>query len=137
MKKTLINATLALALSFVSIAEAKIVRATEMNSSLWSHLTAGSSEELIVEFRQGDELPVTFSSEGDLLGTTQVGTSYVIVKKSFWLKLQNNDGQMSLDGIIYKPINDVVTGSFTAGANSGHNGGPANAINLILRANLK
>ncbi len=126
-----------LSLLLVGTAEAKTIRATEMNGSLWSRLTAASAEDLIVEFRQGDELPVSFSAEGDLLETSRVGTSYVSVKRNFWLKLENNDVQMSLDGTAFKPIKDMVTGSLTAGAGSGDNGGIANAINIGLKANLK
>lgn len=137
MKAKIQMIILAISLCIGGIANAKTVRATEMNSDLWSKLTAGISSELIVEFRQGDELPVTFSSKGDFLETVQIGTSYVEVKRDFWLKLQGNDVQMSLDGNTYKPISDVATGSFSAGANSGSNGGPANAINLVLESYLK
>lgn len=118
-------------------AEAKTIRATEMTGSLWQRLTAGTAEELIVEFRQGDELPVSFTAEGDLIETSRAGVSYVSVKRNFWLKLQNNDVQMSLDGSAYRPVKDMLTGSLTAGAGSEENGGIANAINLGLKANLK
>ena len=134
--KTKITA-LILGILLTGVAEAKTIRATEMNSSLWSRLTAGTAEELIVEFRQGDELPVSFTAEGDLLETTRTGTSYVSVKRNFWLKLQNDNIQMSLDGAAYKSIKDVISGSLTAGAGSEQNGGVANAINLGLKANLK
>lgn len=137
MKTKLLLMSLALALCLSSVSQAKTVRATEMSSDLWSRPSAGVSSELIVEFRQGDALPVTFSSEGDLIETSQSGVSYVTVKRNFWLKLIGNDVQMSLDGAAYKPISDVVTGSFSAGAGSGSNGGPANAINLVLSAYLK
>lgn len=137
MKAKIQMMVLAVSLCIGGIAQAKTIRATEMNSDLWAKLTAGVSSELIVEFRQGDELPVTFASKGDFLETVQVGTSYVEVKRDFWLRLQGNDVQMSLDGTTYQPIKDVVTGSFSAGANSGSNGGPANAINLVLEAYLK
>ncbi len=135
--KNVFGVVMMLSLLLGSSAEAKTIRATEMSGSLWSRLTAGSAEELIVEFRQGDELPVSFSAEGDLLETSRVGVSYVQVKRSFWLKLENNDVQMSLDGTAFKPIKDMVTGSLTAGAGSGDNGGIANAINLGVKANLK
>lgn len=135
--KTVVGVMMMLGLLMVSGAEAKTIRATEMNGSLWSRLTAGTAEELIVEFRQGDELPVSFSAEGDLLETSRVGVSYVAVKRSFWLKLEKNEVQMSLDGAAFKPIKDMVAGSFTAGAGAGDNGGIANALNFGLKANLK
>jgi len=133
--KNVLAVTMMLNLLFVGNAEAKTIRATEMNGSLWSQLTAGVAEKLIVEFRQGDELPVSFSAEGDLLETSRVGVSYVLVKRNFWLKLENGEVQMSLDGTAFKPVEHMLTGSFNAGA--GDIGGIANAINLGLKAKLK
>lgn len=136
MKKAMIVVAM-FGLLLTGAAEAKTIRATEMTGSLWQRLTAGTAEELIVEFRQGDELPVSFTAEGDLIETSRAGVSYVSVKRNFWLKLQNNDVQMSLDGSAYRPVKDMLTGSLTAGAGSEENGGIANAINLGLKANLK
>lgn len=127
----------ALGLCLTSIAEAKTVRATEMNSSLWSKLTAGTADELIVEFRQGDQLPVNLSAKGDFLETTQPGVAYVSVKRNFWLKLQNSDVQMSVDGSTFKPLKEVVGGILTAGTDADQSGGIANAISIALEAYLK
>ncbi len=139
MKTKLQLMTMAFAICLSSVSHAKTVRATAINSDLWSRHTVGASTELIVEFRQGDELPVTFASEGDLIEASQSGVSYVTVKRNFWLKLIGNDVQMSLDGTAYKPLSDVVTGSFSAssGSGSGSGGGPTNAINLVFAAYLK
>jgi len=117
--------------------EAKTIRATEMNSSLWSSLSNRALSELIIEFRQGDELPVSITAEGDLMETTQSATSYIGVKKNFWLKVQQDEIQMSLDGTNFKNINEVVTGSIEAGTGSDQSGGIANAITLALKAFLK
>lgn len=133
MKKVILICALTL-LTAVS-AEAKTIRATEMNASLWQRLQAGAAEELVVEFRQGDELPVSFSAEGDLLETSRVGVSYVRVKRNFWLRLENNNVRMSLDGTSFKPIPELLTGSFHAGA--GDHDGIANAVNLTLKAMLR
>ncbi len=137
MKKTVQIMIVALGLCVAGISEAKTVRATDMTSSLWSRLMAGTADELIVEFRQGDQLPVNISAKGDFLETAQAGTAYVNVKRNFWLKLQNNDVQMSIDGTTFKPIKDVVGGMLTAGTNADENGGIANAINVALEAYLK
>lgn len=135
--RNVFSVLIVLSLLLGSAAEAKIIRATEMNGSLWTRLMVGSAEELIVEFRQGDELPVSFSAQGDLIETSRTGVSYVSVKKNFWLKLESNNVQMSLDGTVFKPIEETITGSFTAGAGSGDNGEVANAISFGLRANTK
>jgi hypothetical protein len=85
----------------------------------------------------GDELPVSFSAKGDLLETSRTGVSYVSVKRNFWLKVQGNNVQLSLDGNTYKAITEMLTGSFMAGADSEENGGVANSIHLVLKAALR
>ena len=121
----------------LATAQARLVRASEMNSDQWSEIFKNGSAEVIVEFHQGDEIPVSFSAQGDLLETTKPGLSYVQVKKNFWLKLLNNDVVLSLDGSNFKPLNQVISGSFTADAGSGQSGLPVNAIELSLKALLK
>lgn len=124
-----------LSLFFTAQIQAKTVRATEMTSVMWSHLTGAGSDDFTIEFRQGDVLPVTVGAQGDFLETTQVGTSEVLVKKNFWIQLQNNALRVSLDGTTFKPMGDVVTGGLTVGGWSGS--GPINAINLALEAYAK
>src|SRR5438445_7269584 len=80
-----------------AITEAKTIRATEMGAQEWSRFDKGTGD-LIVEFREGDQLPATVGFQGDFLETAQQGTSYVNVKRSFWVKLQSGSFQMSLDG---------------------------------------
>ena len=142
MKKVKMNAKAKMLVALFTLllagaAEARTLRATELSSSLWQRLAAGSAEELVVEFRQGDELPVSFTADGDLIQTSRAGVSYVTVKKNFWLRLQDNKVQLSLDGAAYRPIQDMLSGSVTAGAGSEENGGVANAINVALKAVLK
>lgn len=113
------------------------VRATELSPDLMLKFERGEIEELIIEFRQGDRLPVTLKAEGDLLEITEANPSYVVIKLGFWIKLQQDNIVMSLDGTTFKPIQDVITGSFSAGASSDEQNGAANAIDLIFKAFLK
>ncbi len=124
-------------LMLAGAAEAKTIRATELSSSFGSQVSKGSAGDITVEFHQGDELPVTFAAQGDLLETTKPAVSYIGVKRDFWLKLEQNNLQISLDGTSFKDIKDVLSGSFTAGAGSEQNGGIASAINLAFQAYLK
>ena len=137
MKKQITVLAVAGALLMSAQVQARTVRAGDMTASQWSQLMSQGSEELTVEFRQGDEIPVSFGSTGDLLETTTTGVSYVKVKRQFWLQLGERGVQMSLDGNSFRPLQDVVTGSFSAGAGSAQPGIPVNAINLMLKANLK
>lgn len=117
--------------------QAKTIRASALGASVWSEITKGKLSDVIIEFRQGDELPVSFSAEGDLFETTQSSVGYVGIKKNFWIKLQNNKILMSLDNLSFKEIKDVISGSFEAGTGASQNGGLANTLNLALKAYLK
>jgi hypothetical protein len=96
-----------------------------------------NAQELVIEFRRGDELPVNLLAEGDLIETTKPATSYVGVKKDFWLRMKNSDVQISFDGQNFSAIKDTLNGSIEAGAGTGMSGGIANAINLVFKAQLK
>lgn len=137
MKESLQIIIAAIGILIVCTSEARTIRATEMTSAQWSKLKTGPADDLIVEFRQGDELPIHISAKGDFLETAQPGITYINVKKSFWLKLQNNNVEMSLDGAAFKPLKDMLTGKLTADASSDHTDGPINGINLVLEAFIK
>jgi len=118
-------------------AEAQTIRATDIPGLQWEKLMTNAKGNLTVEFRKGDELPVAFRASGDLFETSREGVSYIIVKRTFWLKMNGSEVQMSLDGSSYKNLNETVGGSFSARAGSGDEDGIAHAINLVLEANLK
>lgn len=126
-----------LVLTGAAQASGKVVRATEMGSTMWSDLTRGKLSDIVVEFRQGDELPVSFEAQGDLIETRQSSVSYVGIKKNFWLRLSQNNVEISLDGTTFKKLGDVLNGSLEAGAGSAQNGGVADAISIVFKAFLK
>lgn len=126
-----------LLLSGATQARTKVMRATDMGTTMWSDLSHGKLGDVVVEFRQGDELPISFEAQGDLIESKQNSISYVGVKKSFWLRLSQNLIEISLDGTVFKKMNDVLTGSLEAGTGSDQNGGPANSINIMFKAFLK
>jgi len=80
---------------------------------------------------------IAHSAQGDLLETKKPRINYVHVKQTFWLKLQNNEVVISLDGSNFKPLNQVIRGSITAEAGATQTGLPVNAIELSLKALLK
>jgi hypothetical protein len=117
---------------------ATTIRATQLTSKIVNDLQNGTVQDLIIDFRQGDRLPLTFLAEGDLLETNQVTPSYVVVKRPFWMRMTKNSVMMSLDGLNYKNIRDVVTGSITASASDqGTESGTANMISVLFKAFLK
>lgn len=124
-------------MSGVSQASGKIIRATEMGSSLWFDLSQGKLNNVTVEFRQGDELPVSLEAQGDLMETRQTSVSYVTIKKNFWIRLSQSQIEISFDGITFKKFNEALKGSLDVGTGSESNGGAANSINIIFKAFLK
>ena len=116
----------------------KTIRATELGAGFFSDLQNGKLDNMIVEFQEGDELPVTLKAEGDLIYTTYSSVSYVGIKRNFWLKLMDNKLELSLDGVVYKDIREVVSGKVLAGAGTADGqGGVADAINVVFEAFLK
>lgn len=85
----------------------------------------------------GDELPITFEAQGDLIETRQASISYVTVKMNFWIQLSQNNIQISLDGITFKNLNDTLTGSLEAGTGTDQNDGHAKSLNIMFKAFLK
>ena len=137
IKKRVMLAIGVFVLSQTVNAESKTMRATEIGPKAWSDISRGNLNDTIVEFHQGDELPVSFEAEGDLLETTRSSVSFVLVKKNFWLQLNQNKIQLSLDGVIFKNLGDFLSGGVEAGAGSAKNGGIADAINVVFKAYLK
>jgi hypothetical protein len=139
MRKVVVILAVAVSLALLgqSYAQAKPIRATELSSQVWSQFNRGEIGELTVEFREGDEIPVILQAGGDLIETRDNNPTFVGVKRSFWVRVAENQVLMSLDGSTFKPFSSVIEGSLTVGASSGHNGGPANAVNVLLTAYLK
>ena len=115
----------------------RTLRASEVNGQMWSDLQQGKLENITFEFRQGDEIPMTFEAQGDFLETRQASVSYITVKRNFWIKTKNNDLKVSLDGRNFKKLEDVMTGTLAAGFGSQQAGGPVNAFNVIFNATAK
>ena len=118
-------------------AEAKTLRATEMDSHKWSELYQGKMQEVTIEFREGDELPMTFVAEGDLFATSQSPVTYISIKRNFWIKISENALVMSLDGVTFKPFNQVITGSFNVGGKPDQTTGSIDSIQAVLKTYLK
>lgn len=129
---------LGLCLQFcIAQASRKVIRVTEMDATMRSELSRGKLNDITLEFRQGDELPISFEAQGDLLETRQNSISYIGVKKNFWLLLNQDTIEMSLDGTNFKKMSEVITGSLEAGTGTGQSTGVVESINFVLKAFLK
>lgn len=119
------------------VCEAKTVRARDLTAAQWSDVASGKANDLNVEFRQGDELPVSLVAQGDLIETTHPEVSYVRVKRNFWIQADQTHLKISWDGITYTDANKALNGSLTVGAGSAGEGGIANALNIVFQAEVK
>ena len=108
-----------------------------MDSHKWSELYQGKMQEVTIEFREGDELPMTFVAEGDLFATSQSPVTYISIKRNFWIKISENALVMSLDGVTFKPFTQVITGSFNVGGKPDQTTGSIDSIQAVLKTYLK
>jgi hypothetical protein len=137
MKVLLQAATLTALIMVATMSEAQTLRATDIDSSTWGKVFSGQMNGVTIEFRQGDELPMTFSAEGDFFETRQIYETPVSIKKSFWMKVSKNIVLFSLDGSSYKPLPQVASGNFLFGAGSNPGDARANTLNMQLKAYMK
>lgn len=118
-----------------AMSEARTVRATELSGLRWEDLSAKDGDEVVIEFREGDEIPVHFAMSGDFAEMNGDAANLLHIKKNFYLKIVHDQVAVSLDGAQYKPLPEVMTGTLQAGANE--SGGIANALNIMLTASQK
>lgn len=137
MKTTQHLTLVALSIALTSSLFAQTFRASDLTSQIWSKYHKGEIQELTVEFRQGDKLPVSLQLEGDLLETSEANPSYVTVQRSFWVQMKQNALELSLDGTHFKPFKQLTNNTLTVGTGAEQQGGIANAINIGLKALIK
>src|SRR4051812_42963163 len=110
MKKPLIVLSLLAGLAMAAQAYGSVIRATALTPEMLGRAMRGEIPEVTIEFRQGDRLPVTFTAEGDLLESAQISPSYWSVKRDFYVRYQQSQFQLSLDGKTFKPYNEIIRG---------------------------
>ena len=133
--KTVFSLVILGGLIFVGSAEARLSVAHEDRER--SSVAATEEEKEVAEFRQGDQIPVSFLAEGDLIETSQSAVNYVVVKRTFWLKKENDEIMISLDGTNFKPFKELSTLQLSASAESSDKSGIINTISLAVKAKLK
>lgn len=87
----------------------------------WSSADASgpgaSTTPALIALHAGDVLPIEFNAHGDLLESVNTGptTLKVMVQRDVWLKLHDNGCDISLDGVVYQPLQTVFTGQLRVG----------------------
>lgn len=90
-----------------------------------------SLHESVIEFRQGDEIPISIKASGDLIATKGDPVQYVVVKKNFWIRIQNDNFQISFDGTSYQPLTQEIRGELSIVTDA--NGGLTIGLQSFLR----
>lgn len=116
------------------------VRVTKLNPDFLSRVQKGEIENITIEFKEGDRLPVNLRAEGDLFESVDSNPTFIEVKKNFFVRIMSNDLSMSFDGENFKPLKESIGGSLVANASSSNNDArnfPANIINIVFSAFVK
>lgn len=139
-KKMILVILTLLLCSTVNASVENSIRVSKLSSELIARIQKGEVKNLIVEFKEGDRLPVNLKAEGDLFESVDSNPTFAEVKKDFCVKVDGSNLLMSLDGVNFKPFNQMARGSVSVGTNADGNNGtgfPAGAINIIFSAFLK
>lgn len=135
MKEALVLLIAVIFIIFASISDARVVRATEMGKEAFEQLTKASTNDFIVEFRSGDVIPLQFSAEGDLFEAAPNQLSSLKIKKTFWLKIEEDKIKISFDGGHFSELKDAISGGLGVGLNN--QGGATNPLEVSLKAFIK
>lgn len=78
---------------------------------------AGSSPSgYVMQFNKGDIVPLTYTMAGDFVETVQPSQIQLIAKQTMWVRVAGDDVYVSLDGKLFKPFTQVVSGQLDVGA---------------------
>ena len=116
-----------------SLALADNIRATNLNSVIVSDLLL-SKKTHVVEFRQGDQVPLNFKADGDLFDSKNDFDNILNIKRTFFIKVSQNNISLSMDGNVYKPIKEAIKGNLSVGSEASPIPG---IIQVLLEVYLK
>jgi hypothetical protein len=94
---------------------AKTLRPNELGKGGLQRFLQGQSDD-VIEFREGDQIPVALKVDGDILQSASSEPTMVEVKKGFFLKFESDELRMSWDGTEYLPYRDLIRGQLEAKA---------------------
>lgn len=136
MKKPVIQLFVILALTLTTLhyAQADVLRWADLTDEHWKLLEDKKMDEIILEFRKDEKIPIEFSILGDLLQTEKQEPKTVLqVQRNFWVKFDNDQIALSLNGEQFQPIPDLLSGVIHLGANPIKNKHDAKNAGLFLQ----
>lgn len=112
------------------------IRANELNNKVIASIFSGQNVEYVVEFREGDLVPLNFVAGGDLFESKDNTNNIFVIKKDFFIKVKNNSVMISMDGNSYMSLRDVISGKFSIGSDIDRSQIPG-VIQALLSVYLK
>lgn len=116
------------------------IRSTKLNAEFLNKIQKGEVENTVIEFLEGDRVPVNIKAQGDLFESADSNPVLVEVKKHFYVKIMKSDITMSFDGERFRPIKECLGGSLVVNASSSDGetqNFPVSVINIVFSAFVK
>lgn len=102
---------------------------SELSKNEFTKILKGNPTNLIIEFTQGDHIPVTITASGDLFEFSDIESQNLAVKRTFFLNFTEMPNLlMSWNGEKFVPFRELVSGSYEIG----FSGQPANQVFVNL-----
>jgi hypothetical protein len=111
----------------------KTLRPADLSEKELQNFFKGQTSD-VIEFREGDQIPVVLKAECDILESTSPAPTMVEVKKGFYLKFEDEQLLMSWDGGDFKPYRDLIAGKLEVKANESS---PVSGVDIIFGAFIK
>lgn len=116
------------------------INSIKLTAEYLSKIQKGEVENAVIEFIEVDRLPINIKAEGDLFDSVDSNPTFVVVKKHFFVKIMKNNITMSFDGVIFKSIKELLSGSLAVNASSSNGDAqnfPVSVINVVFSAFIK
>lgn len=116
------------------------IRSAKLNAEYLNKIQKGEIDNAVIEFLEGDRLPINIKAGGDLFESVDSNPTFVEVKKHFFVKIMKSNITMSFDGETFKSIKELLSGSLTvnvSSANGDTQNFPASLIYIVFSALVK
>jgi hypothetical protein len=115
----------------------KTIRITKLDAVTLNQIISLKNKEYTIEFRKGDFIPLHFEAKGDFIETKKSLLNDLIVKRDFYIKIQEGNISLSLNGKRYKSLKKYIKGMISISTDAENHDHVPNLIKIILAAFLK
>ena len=115
----------------------KTIRITKLDTLNLNQIISSQNQEYVIEFREGDLIPLHFEAKGDFIETRKSLLNDLIVKRDFYIKIKKGNISLSLDGRLYKSLKKYIKGVISISSGTENKDHVPNLIKVMLAAFLK